>query len=141
LKSKVVIADVDEGALADTEKELRTLSGIVRAIVCDVTREDHNRNLAKTAIGEFGAINLVAPFAGITSDGLLIKTDKESGRVIGKLSLKQFQQVIDINLSGVFRTVRECVAQMVNNASKGLICLVWSTGSFRNCRTDQLLST
>ena len=45
------------------------------------------------------------------------------------MSLEQFQKVIDINLTGVFLTVRECVEQMVNHNCKGLICLVSSTGS------------
>jgi 3-oxoacyl-[acyl-carrier protein] reductase len=45
------------------------------------------------------------------------------------MSLEQFQKVIDINLTGVFLTVRECVERMINHNCKGLICLVSSTGS------------
>jgi 3-oxoacyl-[acyl-carrier protein] reductase len=45
------------------------------------------------------------------------------------MSLEQFQKVIDINLTGVFLTIRECVEQMINHNCKGLICLVSSTGS------------
>lgn len=126
---KVVIADVQEAALKTAEIELRAISGEVAAMVCDVTREDDNSRLAALAIERFGAINLVAPFAGITGDGLLIKTDRETGKVVGKMSLAQFQKVIDINLTGVFLTVRECVEQMVNHDCRGLICLVSSTGS------------
>ena len=37
--------------------------------------------------------------------------------------------VIDINLTGVFLTVRECAERMINHNCKGLICLVSSTGS------------
>lgn len=126
---KVLIADVQEEALKVAESELRTISENVASIVCDVTREEDNTKLARFAIEKFGAINLVAPFAGITGDGLLIKIDRETGKVVGKMSLAQFQKVIDINLTGVFLTVRECVEQMVNHDCKGLICLVSSTGS------------
>lgn len=126
---KVVIADVQETLLRQAESELQAISGDVAAILCDVTREEDNTRLAELAIRKFGAINLVAPFAGITGDGLLIKTDRETGKVVGKMSLSQFQKVIDINLTGVFLTVRECVEQMVNHDCKGLICLVSSTGS------------
>ena len=126
---KVVIADVAEGPLRQAEAELRTISDEVTAVVCNVTRETDCEHLADTAIATFGRINLVAPFAGITSDGLLIKTDRETGKVTGKMSLAQFQKVIDINLTGVFLTVRECVEKMVNHGCKGLICLVSSTGS------------
>jgi 3-oxoacyl-[acyl-carrier protein] reductase len=45
------------------------------------------------------------------------------------MSLDQFKAVIDINLTGVFLTVRECAERMINHNCKGLICLVSSTGS------------
>jgi 3-oxoacyl-[acyl-carrier protein] reductase len=37
--------------------------------------------------------------------------------------------VIDINLTGVFLTVRECAERMIDNNCRGLICLISSTGS------------
>lgn len=126
---KVVIADVQEKALLATEGELKKISEDVASIVCNVTVEEDNTKLAQFAIDRFGAINLVAPFAGITGDGLLIKTDRVTGKVVGKMSLETFQRVIDINLTGVFLTVRECAEQMINHGCKGLICLVSSTGS------------
>lgn len=126
---KVVIADVAEGPLGQTEEELRAISDEVTSVVCNVTREADCERLADIAIATFGRINLVAPFAGITSDGLLIKTDRRTGKVTGKMPLAQFQKVIDINLTGVFLTIRECVEKMVNHECRGLICLVSSTGS------------
>lgn len=126
---KVVIADIQEEALQATESELRKISSEVASIVCNVTKEEDCSKLADYAIEKFGAINMVAPFAGITGDGLMIKTDRQTGKVTGKMSLELFQRVIDINLTGVFLTVRECVEQMVNHDCRGLICLVSSTGS------------
>ena len=76
---------------------------------CNVTKEDDCARLADIAIETFGQINLVAPFAGIIKDGLMLSTDRETGKVNRKMSLEQFQTVIDINLTGVFLTVRECV--------------------------------
>lgn len=126
---KVVIADVVEDALASAKEELSPISKEVVTFLGNVTSESDCADMAKLAIDSFGQINLVAPFAGITSDGLLLKTDRETGKVTGKMSLEQFQKVIDINLTGVFLTVRECVEQMINNDCKGLVCLVSSTGS------------
>ncbi len=126
---KVVIADVQEEALRSTEVELKVISGDIASFVCNVTKEEDCSRLAKFAIEKFGAINLVAPFAGITGDAMMIKTDRETGKVSGKMSLEIFQKVLDINLTGVFLTVRECVEQMINHNCKGLICLVSSTGS------------
>lgn len=126
---KVVIADVVEEALQKTENELKAISPEVFSVKCDVTSEEDNTKLAEAAVDHFGAIHLVAPFAGITGDGLFLKTDRETGKVVGKMSLEKFQKVVDINLTGVFLTVRECVEQMINHNCRGMVCLVSSTGS------------
>jgi 3-oxoacyl-[acyl-carrier protein] reductase len=123
---KVVIGDVSEEAL---EKAANELQGDVVPLVCNVTKEEECARMADIAIEEFGRINLVAPFAGIIKDGLMVSTDRETGKVDKKMSVKDFQTVIDINLIGVFLTVRECAERMINNGCKGLICLVSSTGS------------
>ena len=123
---RVVLADVVETAL---EKAREELGPETVTVVGDVTREDDCARLADTAIERFGKINLVAPFAGIILDGLLVSTDRETGKVNKKMSLATFQKVIDINLTGVFLTVRECVERMVNHGCRGLVCLISSTGS------------
>ena len=126
---KVVIADVAEEMLQQAEAELKDLGGEVVAVVCNVTDEDDCARLADATIEKFGKINLVAPFAGIIKDGLMLSTDKETGKVKKKMALDNFQMVVDINLTGAFLTVRECAERMINNNCKGLICLVSSTGS------------
>ena len=59
----------------------------------------------------------------------MVDVDRESGKVSRKMPLEQFEKVIEINLTGVFLTVRECVEQMINNGCRGLVCLVSSTGA------------
>ena len=123
---KVVLADVMEKALEQAERDLK---GEVATMACDVTNEADCGRLADMAIDRFGKINLVAPFAGIIKDGLMLSTDKQTGKVKKKMSLEDFKQVVDINLNGVFLTVRECAERMINNNCRGLICLISSTGS------------
>ena len=126
LGGKAVIADIDADALARAQQEL---SGDVATFVCNVTKEEDNAALADFAITTFGQINLIAPFAGIIKDAMLVSPDRETGKVSKKMSLEDFTKVIDINLTGVFLTIRECSERMINNGCKGLICLVSSTGS------------
>lgn len=126
---RVVLGDVAEEALSHAAAEIQALGGEVATVVGNVTREEDCGRLADAAIQRFGAINLVAPFAGIIADGLLLATDRETGKVKSKMPLAQFQKVVDINLTGVFLTVRECAARMVDHGCRGLICLVSSTGS------------
>ena len=123
---KVVIGDISEPAL---EKAAAELPGDVVTVACDITKEADSARLAQAAVDAFGGIHLVAPFAGIIMDGLLVSTDRDTGKVKKKMPLEQFQKVVDINLTGVFLTVRDCLEQMVNNDCRGLICLVSSTGS------------
>ena len=126
---KAVLADIIPENLSRVERELTALGGEVSSVLCDVTKEEDNARLAAVAIEKHGRINLVFPSAGIIKDGLLLSPDRVTGKVTTKMSLKQFQSVLDINLTGVFLTVRECTEQMINSHSKGLICLMSSTGS------------
>lgn len=126
---RVVLGDVAEDALDQAEAEIKALGGDVAAVAFDVTREQDCARLADTAIEKYGQINLVAPFAGIIMDGLMVSPDRETGKVTQKMSHEQFQKVVDVNLTGVFLTVRECTERMINHNCRGLICLVSSTGS------------
>lgn len=123
---RLLLADVSETALNQAKSDI---GGRAVTLVCDVTSEADNQRLAETAMSTYGKINLVAPFAGIIKDGLMLAPDRETGKVVSKMSLDQFRTVIDVNLTGVFLTVRECAEQMINNGDRGLICLVSSTGS------------
>lgn len=123
----VVIGDVVAEALERAKQELGTA---VTTVQCDVTKEEQCGALADTAIETFGQINMVAPFAGIIMDGMMVSPDRDTGKVTSKMSLDQFQKVVDINLTGVFLTVRECSERMINHGCRGLICLISSTASF-----------
>lgn len=123
---KVLLADVSSRDLINAKN---IIGSSAETLVCDVTNEADTQKLADAAINTFGRINLVAPFAGIIKDGLMLSPDRETGKVVSKMTLDQFRSVIDVNLIGVFLTVRDCVEKMINNGDKGLICLVSSTGS------------
>jgi 3-oxoacyl-[acyl-carrier protein] reductase len=126
---KVVLGDVSPEGLSRVEKEIKALGGHVVTTKCDITQEADCAKLADTAIERFGQINLVAPCAGIIRDALMVAPDRETGKVARKMTLEQFQSVIEINLTGVFLTVRECAERMINHNCRGLICLFSSTGS------------
>jgi 3-oxoacyl-[acyl-carrier protein] reductase len=126
---KVVLGDVSPEGLSRVEGEINALGGQVVTSLCDVTQEADCAKLADTAIEKFGQINLVAPCAGIIKDGLMVAPDRETGKVTKKMALEQFQSVININLTGVFLTMRECAERMINHHCRGLICLFSSTGS------------
>ncbi len=129
LGGKVVLGDVVKENLERVEKEIKDMGGQATSIVCDVTKEEDASALAKKAVDTFGDINLVVPCAGIIMDGLFLSPDRETGKVTKKMSVDQFQRVLDINITGVFLTLRECAEQMINNGSRGFLCTISSTGS------------
>jgi 3-oxoacyl-[acyl-carrier protein] reductase len=57
--------------------------------------------------------------AGILRDGMFVKA--KDGVVSKKMSLDQFQSVIDVNLSGVFLCGREAAVHMIESGKKGVI--------------------
>lgn len=124
---KVALADLSEESLDEAKSFLENLGGEVVTLTCDVTNEADNAWLASVAVEAFGRINLVAPCAGIVRDGMVLETATRKGKVTGKMSLEQFQSVLNTNLTGVFLTVRECTEQMINHGCRGLICLFSST--------------
>ncbi|MDP6673923.1 MAG: SDR family oxidoreductase, partial [Gammaproteobacteria bacterium] len=54
-----------------------------------------------------------------TRDGLLLKF--RDGELISKMTLDQWQAVIDVNLTGVFLCGREAAQRMIESGSKGCI--------------------
>ena len=105
---KVVLGDISGEGLSRVEAEIKSMGGQVATLVVDTTKEEDCGRLADLAIEKFGCLNLVAPAAGIIRDGLMVAPDRETGKVTKKMSLANFQSVLDINLTGVFLTVREC---------------------------------
>ena len=70
-------------------------------------------------VADFGRLDGSIANAGILRDGLLVKA--KDGEVTGKLSLEQWQAVIDVNLTGVFLCGREAAERMIRGGSGGCI--------------------
>lgn len=124
---KVVIGDYNDAVFADITKDLGADNCV--CVKINVTQEADTEKLAKTAIEKFGKINLVAPCAGVIADSMMVQPDKNDPTKVKKMGLDKWQRVIDINLTGVFLTVRDCMEQMIINKCKGAVITVSSTGS------------
>lgn len=87
---KVVLADIDETALAAAEQELRAAGGAVLAVKTDVTRIEAVQALAHAALERFGKVHLLCNNAGLS-------TYKRSWQ----MTLADWEWVIGVNLWGV----------------------------------------
>ncbi len=111
----VVVADLDEAAVAETAKAVGAV-----AVRCDVTSKDDVEAAVARAIEHGGSLDIVVPCAGIIRDNLLFK-----------MSDDDWDAVIDTHLKGTFLTVRAAQKQMVEQKS-GKIVLISSTSALGN---------
>ncbi len=89
-----------------------------RAYLCNVANEEQVTHMVAQVAEDFGAIHGLINNAGILRDGLLLKV--KDGEMT-KMSLAQWQAVIDVNLTGVFLCTREVAAKMVELNNSGAI--------------------
>ncbi len=76
-------------------------------------------SLFEQVVADFGALHGLVNNAGILRDGMLIKV--KDGEIVKKMSLAEWQAVIDVNLTGVFLCGREAAAKMIELDSEGVI--------------------
>lgn len=124
--AKVVIGDLVEAHIDRVIGEIRQAGGEASGVLANVTNEDDMAKLMDAAIASYGALNVVVASAGIIRDGLMINTDKETGKVKKVMSLNDFKAVIDVNLTGSFLTLREAARRMIDNNFPGVLILISS---------------
>jgi 3-oxoacyl-[acyl-carrier protein] reductase len=133
---KVVLGDMDRKGLERVAGEITAAGGDVAFVKTSVTSDEEVAALMDLAIERFGQINVCVACAGIIKDGLMLNTDKETGKVKKAMTTEQFKAVIDVNLVGAFITLREAALRMVNNGYKGVLIPISSVN--KSGQTGQL---
>ena len=117
--AKLALLDVNTERLDQTLEACKHAGADCYAFTCDVADETSVRRCFASVEEHLGAIAGLVNNAGILRDGMLIKV--KEGAVVDRLSLEQWQQVIDINLTGVFLCGREAATSMIRNDASGVI--------------------
>lgn len=89
------------------------------AVVASVADEQQVDAAFEEIESRLGPINGLVNNAGITRDGLLVKV--KDGAVVDRMSFQQWQQVIDVNLTGVFLCGRAAAERMIRGGRRGVI--------------------
>jgi 3-oxoacyl-[acyl-carrier protein] reductase len=119
--AQVAVGDVQETGLAALAEHTQGLPGQVHTRRLDVASETDVAEFVAWARQAMGGLNGLINNAGILRDGLLVKKDRTTGQV-ARLSREQWQQVIDVNLTGATLMVREVVATMAEaNLGPGVV--------------------
>jgi 3-oxoacyl-[acyl-carrier protein] reductase len=119
--AKVILADRDEVKLQAVKENILAAGHQADFVPCDVTNETSVRALMQFAVTRYGSINIVLACAGIIRDAFLVTPDKETGKVKKFMTTEQWQQVMDVNLTGVFLTLREAAIQMTDHRWPGVL--------------------
>ncbi|WP_125718953.1 SDR family oxidoreductase [Pseudoalteromonas rubra] len=117
--AKLALIDMQEEQLQSAASELRTLDVEVKTYVANVSLESDVEQVFSDIVADLGNIAVLVNNAGILRDGLLLKA--KDGEVTDKMSLQQFQSVLDVNLTGVFLCGREAAIKMVEGQQGGVI--------------------
>lgn len=117
---KLALIDLDEAALVETAAACNVAgTSQVEFYKVNVTSEPDVEQLFSDIGKDFGALHSLINNAGVTRDALTLKY--KDGALVSKMSLEQWQLVIDVNLTGVFLCGREAAAKMIELECKGCI--------------------
>jgi len=114
----VVGADLSQEGLDSLVADAADLPGTVVGHVANVADEDAVKGLIAFAQEQTGGLNCLVNNAGIFRDGLLVKVDRETGKTRGSMSLKNWQMVLDVDLTGPFLCTREFAINAIDNGVK-----------------------
>jgi 3-oxoacyl-[acyl-carrier protein] reductase len=102
----VVACDVRQSAVDATVEQCRALGVQSLGLVVDVTQREMVDAMVDKVLIEHGRIDVLVNNAGITQDARL-----------QKMTLEQFDRVIDVNLRGVFHCAQAVTDSMVSQGS------------------------
>ena len=114
--AKLVLTDLDEAALATLAGQLGGDEHVLTA-VADVRDLPAMQAAAAKAVERFGGIDVVVANAGIASYGSVLQVDPEA-----------LKRVLDVNLLGVFHTVRATLPAVIDR--RGYVLIVSSLAAF-----------
>jgi 3-oxoacyl-[acyl-carrier protein] reductase len=107
--AKVAVCDLAADG-SELVSSIQAAGGICHYIKADVSDFSQAQSMVTQAIEKFGVIDILINNAGITRDATLLKMTEE-----------QWEQVIGVNLSGVFHCTKAVATHMVEKAKGRII--------------------
>jgi NAD(P)-dependent dehydrogenase (short-subunit alcohol dehydrogenase family) len=117
--AKLVICDLDEARLVETESEIRELGRGVLARRVDVGSKAQMGAFADLVHGEYGAVDLLVNNAGVGLGALFLET-----------SLEDWEWITRVNLFGVIHGCHFFVPEMVRRQRRGHVVNIASAAAY-----------
>ncbi|MFQ5552919.1 MAG: glucose 1-dehydrogenase [Thermoplasmata archaeon] len=98
--------------LDEVATHLETLGGKARAFRCDVTQEDQVQAMVSDVVDTFGRIDILVNNAGTAALSPAVE-----------MGLEEWQQVVDVNLTGSFLSARTAAKEMMKQGGGKIVNL------------------
>jgi NAD(P)-dependent dehydrogenase (short-subunit alcohol dehydrogenase family) len=118
----VALVDLDPDRVAATAAHIRELGGHALPLTADVAEPSRVADAVEATLAEFGALHLAVNSAGVGGPPVLI----------GDYDIKDWQRILDVNLTGVFNCLRFQIPAMLA-AGGGSIVNISSLAGSRGC--------
>jgi 3-oxoacyl-[acyl-carrier protein] reductase len=102
----VALCDLNAEAIASVVEDCRTVGATAVGFSVNVANRDSLDEMVASVLAQFGRIDVLVNNAGITRDARL-----------QKMTLEQFDHVIDVNLRGVFHATQAVIDCMLEQKS------------------------
>ncbi len=109
-----------ESDLEETVRQVKELGGQIFADIADTRDYAQVKDVFDRGIEQFGRVDIVVPNAGICSGAKTWEIDPEDWR-----------EMVDINLNGVFHTVKAAIPTMIAQNQGGSIVFIGSTEALK----------
>jgi NAD(P)-dependent dehydrogenase (short-subunit alcohol dehydrogenase family) len=123
---RVVLADIEAGALEEAVGALRAAGAAVLGVPTDVSAAEQVQALADRAVAEFGRVDVVCNNAGVALSG-----------PTWEHSLKDWEWLLGVNLWGVIHGIRTFVPLMLRQGGEGHVV---NTGSVAGLTSNPFMS-
>ncbi len=105
--ARIVVNDMDSDTAMQTVEDLRKLGTSAVACIGSVTEADFGNRIVKTALDEFGAVDIIVNNAGYTWDN-----------VIQRMTDEQWYAMIDVHMTAPFRILRAAADHLRSTAKR-----------------------
>ena len=117
--ANLALIDLNDEPLAQAVQLCKDAGGDAKPYKANVAKEDDVIRAFDAIEADFGEVHGLINNAGILRDGLMIKF--KDGKIEKRMSLAEWQAVIDVNLTGVFLCGREAASRMIEKGVAGCI--------------------
>lgn len=119
--ANIVVNDVSEANAEATAKDIREMGREALACFANVSDAKAVSEMFSQLKSQFGKVDILVNNAGITRDNFLLKMSEE-----------EWDQVIDVNLKGVFNCCKSAAAMMVESNYGKIVNISSASGQMGN---------